>query len=162
MSVSIAPAVGADEISAVRQLFLDYQRALGISLCFQGFERELAQLPGDYGAPGGGLWLALMDGEPVGCVGLRAAGAGRGEMKRLYVQPGLRGQGIGQRLVDTVLAAATAAGYTHLCLDTLPSMYEAQRMYRRLGFQECAPAGGPALPGTVFMERALTVASGVL
>jgi ribosomal protein S18 acetylase RimI-like enzyme len=162
MSVSIAPAVGADELSAVRQLFLDYQRALGISLCFQGFERELAQLPGDYSAPGGGLWLALIDGNPVGCVALRAAGERRGEMKRLYVQPGLRGQGIGQRLVDTVLAAATAAGYTHLCLDTLPSMSEAQRMYRRLGFQECAPAGGPALPGTVFMERALTVTSGVL
>jgi putative acetyltransferase len=162
MSVSIVPAVGADEIAVVRLLFLDYQRALGISLCFQGFDRELAHLPGDYSAPGGGLWLALMDGEPVGCVALRAAGERRGEMKRLYVQPDARGHGIGQRLVDTVLAAATAAGYTHLCLDTLPSMHEAQRMYRRLGFQECAPAGAPALPGTVFMERALTVASGVL
>jgi ribosomal protein S18 acetylase RimI-like enzyme len=162
MAIAIVPASGADEISVVRQLFLEYQQDLGISLCFQGFDRELATLPGDYGAPGGGLWLALIDGKPVGCVGLRPAGDGRGEMKRLYVQPDARGQSIGQRLVDTVLAAATAAGYTHLCLDTLPSMQDAQRMYRRLGFQECAPAGGLALPGTVFMERALTAASGVL
>lgn len=161
MSVSIVPASGADEISVVRQLFREYQQALGISLCFQGFDQELAGLPGDYAPPRGGLWLARVNGAAVGCVALRPAGDGRGEMKRLYVQPQIRGQGVGQQLLDAVLTAAAAAGYTRICLDTLPAMHEAQRMYRRLGFLECAPYGGHALPGTVFMERALTRDAGV-
>jgi len=155
MSVSIVPASGADELSVVRQLFLEYQQALGVSLCFQGFDQELAGLPGGYAPPQGGLWLARVNGAAVGCVALRPAGDGRGELKRLYVQPQMRGQGIGQQLLDAVLAAATAAGYTRLCLDTLPAMLEAQRMYRRLGFVECDPFGDHPLPGTVFMERAL-------
>lgn len=156
MSVSIVPATGADEIRVVRELFREYQQSLGISLCFQGFEQELAALPGDYAPPTGGLWLALWDGDVIGCVGLRPCGDGRGEMKRLYVRPHGRGRGVGQRLVDTVLAAAADAGYATVCLDTLPSMHEAQRMYRRMGFVDCAPYGGHALSGTVFMERSLT------
>jgi len=160
MSVSIVPASGAEEIRVVRQLFLEYQQSLGISLCFQGFEQELAALPGDYATPTGGLWLALLDGDDVGCVGLRPCGDGRGEMKRLYVKPHGRGRGVGQRLVDTVLEAAAGAGYETLCLDTLPSMHAAQRMYRRMGFVDCAPYGGHALSGTVFMERTLTRTNG--
>jgi len=160
MSVSIVPASGADEISVVRQLFLEYQQSLGISLCFQRFDEELAGLPGDYASLLGGLWLARVSGDAVGSVALRPAGHGRGEMKRLYVQPRMRGQGIGRRLVDAVLTAATGAGYTSLCLDTLPTMHEAQRMYRRLGFRECAPSDGHALPGTVFMDLALNRDSG--
>ena len=155
MTVTIVPASGADEMDVVRRLFREYQQALGISLCFQGFDHELASLPGDYAPPAGGLWLALIDARPVGCVGLRPLGDGRSEMKRLYVQPSMRGHGMGRRLVETVLAAAAASGSTHLCLDTLPSMHEAQHMYRGMGFVECVPYGGHALPGTVFMERAL-------
>ena len=155
MTVTIVRASGADEMDVVRQLFREYQQALGISLCFQGFDLELAALPGDYAPPSGGLWLAKADGQAVGCVGLRPAGDGRGEMKRLYVQPSMRGRGLGRRLVETVLVSAAAAGFTHICLDTLPSMHEAQHMYLGMGFVECVPYGGHALPGTVFMERAL-------
>lgn len=156
MSVEVVEARDGAAVEACRALFREYERALGVSLCFQGFERELAELPGRYAPPEGRLFLALSgDGTPLGCAALRPAGEGRGEMKRLYVREAARGTGLGRRLARAVVEAAREAGYRELCLDTLPSMQAAQALYAALGFRDTAPYGGEALPGTRFMALSL-------
>jgi|SRR5688572_3312163 len=147
----IRPAAPAD-IAACRELFLEYQGAIGVSLCFQDFERELAQLPGDYAPPRGGLWLAEARGELAGCVAFRALPANDAEMKRLYVRPAFRGLGLGRRFVDVVIAAGRAAGYEALKLDTLPSMAEAQRLYEAMGFVETSRYNDNPIGGTRFLS----------
>jgi len=128
-SVIIAPAVTADEIAAVRQLFEEYAAGLEVDLCFQNFSAELAALPGSYAPPHGRLLLARVDGAPAGCVALRPQCAHAGEMKRLYVRPDHQGIGLGRRLAERVLGEARAIGYTSLLLDTLPSMGTAIALY---------------------------------
>jgi GNAT superfamily N-acetyltransferase len=148
-------AARAHEIAACRELFREYERGLGVSLCFQGFERELAALPGDYVAPRGGLWLAHEGGAIGGCVALRPIDRDAGEMKRLYVRPAYRGHGIGLALARQVIAAARDAGYRTLKLDTLPSMREAQRMYASLGFVDTAPYNDNPVEGVRFLALSL-------
>lgn len=152
----VAEARDGAAVDACRELFGEFERELGVSLCFQGFERELAQLPGAYAPPGGRLFLATdEDGRPAGCAALRAAGGARGEMKRLYVREAARGTGLGRALALRVIEAARALGYRELCLDTLPSMERAQALYLALGFRDTAAYGGAALPGTRYMALAL-------
>jgi len=143
----IAQAETAQEIAAARELFEEYQRWTGVDLCFQGFAAELAALPGDYAPPRGRLLLARRDGEVAGCVALRDAGGGSGEMKRLYVRPQFQGAGLGRRLVEELLAAARAIGYRRLLLDTLPMMATAQALYERLGFRDIPPFRANPVPG---------------
>jgi len=114
-------------MAACRELFLEYQQSLGISLCFQGFDAEVAGLPGDYAIPRGGLWLATVDGALAGCVALRALGDDAAEMKRLYVRPAFRSRRLGLALAEHVIAAARERRYRTLKLDTLPSMARAQQ-----------------------------------
>jgi ribosomal protein S18 acetylase RimI-like enzyme len=128
-----------DDIPAVRALFEEYAAEIGIDLCFQGFAEELANLPGKYAPPGGGLWLAVVDGETAGCVALRPLEAGACEIKRLYVRPAFRGRGIARLLATDALAAATAARYRRARLDTLSSMTGAIALYQSLGFVEIEP-----------------------
>ncbi len=134
--LGIEPAAGPEDMVVLRALFLEYQGWLGVDLCFQGFEEELATLPGNYAPPAGGVWLAHVDGALAGCVGLRPHGGGACEMKRLWVRPGFRGLGLGRRLAETGIAAARRAGYRTLCLDTLGFMDEARALYQTLGFHE--------------------------
>jgi GNAT superfamily N-acetyltransferase len=153
---TIAPAVGAQDVEAVRELFLEYADALGVDLCFQGFDRELEELPGSYAPPAGMLLLARApDGEPVGCVGLHALAGDTCEMKRLYVRPFHRGEGLGRELAERVIEAARSRGYRALCLDTLPSMVEAAPLYASLGFREIAPYYENPVPGARFLELEL-------
>ncbi|MET0553209.1 MAG: GNAT family N-acetyltransferase [Vicinamibacteria bacterium] len=126
----------ADDLAELRRLFREYADGLGVDLGFQGFEEELASLPGDYVRPGGTLVLARVDGAPAGCVAAHPWSGTTGEMKRLFVREAFRGTGCGEALVRHVLEWARAAGYRSLVLDTLPSMQAAQRMYERLGFRE--------------------------
>src|SRR5688572_10486850 len=95
----------------IRRLFLEYANAIEVDLCFQGFEHELAELPGRYAAPEGHLLLALDERTPAGCVGLRKIADGDCEMKPLFVRPAFRGKGLGRRLARNVIAAASAMGY---------------------------------------------------
>ena len=141
------------EITQVRELFLEYEKALGIRLCFQGFDKELAGLPGQYAPPSGRLLLGVYAGALAGCVALHALDAEIGEMKRLYLRPAFRGKGLGQAMVDAVVAEARAIGYGRLRLDTIePLMKNAVSMYRRMGFREIAPYCANPCEGALYME----------
>lgn len=156
-SFQIVPAGSAADLDAVKRLFTAYASALGIDLSYQGFEAELAGLPGKYAAPTGALLIAwAVDGEPLGCVALRPiAPDGRCEMKRLYVSPRARGLGLGKSLVDAIVAEATRIGYREMRLDTMPTMGEAIALYRKAGFLPIAAYYETPVAGTIFMGRAL-------
>ena len=154
--MQIIEATALPDIERARSLFREYETSLGVDLCFQGFEQELAGLPGAYARPSGRLLLAVDDGRPAGCIALRPLGADGCEMKRLYVRPEFRGRRVGRLLAERLLAEARAIGYARLRLDTLPSMKEAIPLYRSLGFAEIAPYYANPVPGALFMELALT------
>jgi len=139
------------EVAACRELFTEYQRALGVSLCFQGFDAELAGLPGDYAPPRGRLVLAHVGGKPAGCAALRPLFHRDAEMKRLYVRPAHRAAGLGRLLALHIIGEARALGYETLKLDTLPQMTAAQRMYEKLGFRDTAPYNDNPVNGVRFM-----------
>jgi GNAT superfamily N-acetyltransferase len=149
------PARLPDEIRTVRALLREYEMELGVDLCFQGFDQELADLPGDYAGPRGALLLAEVDGAVAGCVALRAIDAATCEMKRLYARPAFRGRGVGRALVAAIMAEARRIGYVRMRLDTLPMMTEAQALYERLGFVDIPPYRENPVPGTRYLELAL-------
>ncbi|HKB26659.1 MAG TPA: GNAT family N-acetyltransferase [Methylomirabilota bacterium] len=153
--MEIIQAASAGDIERVKELFREYEKSLDVDLCFQGFEQELAGLPGAYTPPRGRLLLAIDGGRPAGCVALRPLGPDACEMKRLYLRPELRGRRVGRLLADRVIAEARAIGYARMRLDTLPAMTEAIAMYRALGFAEIAPYYANPVPGALFMELAL-------
>lgn len=161
-------AGNARDIELARALFIEYAGWLKVDLCFQGFDRELATLPGDYAPPSGRLLLAGAPGEAFGCIALRplvAGGScddakttaviGTGEVKRLYVQPGIRGGGWGRKLAEALIAEARAIGYRELKLDTFDWMTDARRLYSELGFRACAPYYDNPMPGVVYMSLKL-------
>jgi putative acetyltransferase len=152
---SIEEAREPAAVDACRELFVEYQRGLGVSLCFQGFDAELANLPGDYAAPRGILLLARHGAVPAACVALRPLFHRDAEMKRLYVRPAHRGSGIGRFLAERIIAEARARGYESLKLDTLPSMHAAQGLYAKLGFRDTAPYNDNPVTGVRFLALAL-------
>jgi len=149
----IGPVTSAADLAAVADLMRAYAGWIGIDLGFQGFEAELASLPGKYAPPTGALLLARSaDGRAVGCVALRAlAEAGCCEMKRLYILPEGRGHGLGRRLAEAIIDEARRLGYREMRLDTLPSMQGALAIYRGLGFVEAAPYYQTPIAETVFL-----------
>ena len=152
----IIDADSPEYVEVVRALFLEYAESLGFSLCFQGFDQELAQLPGKYSRPQGRLLLARADGEHAGCVGVQPASADLCEMKRLYVKPAFRGRGIGRALAEAAIREAGAANYEAMRLDTVePLMSAAVAMYRTLGFDEIQPYRPNPIAGALYMELRL-------
>jgi putative acetyltransferase len=150
--VRIENAETLELIRAARELFVEYAESLGVDLCFQGFSKELATLPGDYARPAGRLLLALDEEQAVGCGALRPFSDRVCEMKRLYVRPAFRGRGVGGELVGILIASACEIGYERMRLDTLPSMTKAIAIYRALGFQEITPYRINPVPGALFLE----------
>jgi epoxyqueuosine reductase len=148
----IAPATEKD-LDTVRRLLREYEADLAHDLSFQNFEQELADLPGRYAPPSGRMLLAKADGAYVGCVALRQIGEGTCEMKRLFVQPGWRGKGIGRALARAVLEEARHIGYKRIRLDTV--LEPAKNLYRSLGFREIPPYQHVPIAGVVFMELEL-------
>lgn len=146
-----------EDVECARELFKEYSAWLGLNLCFQNFEKELAELPGDYVPPAGRLFLALEGNQVAGCVALRRLGnEGVCEMKRLYVRPEFRGRGLGRELTGAVIKAARDVGYDRMRLDTLPGkMDRAIAMYRSLGFQEIDAYYDNPVAGATFMELSL-------
>ncbi len=160
MTIRLALADTPARTEAARALFVEYANTLGFKLCFQGFDQELAGLPGAYAPPHGTLLLALdAQDHAVGCVGVRPLAADDGrrlaELKRLYVQPDRRGSGLGARLTAAALAFARADGYAAIRLDTLPSMRAAIAMYEALGFRDIAPYYDNPIAGARYLELAL-------
>ena len=146
----------AEDLAATADLFRAYAASLDIDLCFQNFAAELEGLPGKYAPPGGELFLARdAAGLPVGCAAFRPLDAGIAEMKRLYVTPEGRRQGVGRLLVELVLEDAARAGYREIRLDTLPSMQAALALYRSCGFQGIDAYYDTPVGGTVFLRRSL-------
>lgn len=143
-------------MAEVRALFREYADGLGVDLCFQNFEAELAQLPGPYAEPGGALLLALVDGQPAGCGALRplpdADYPNACEMKRLFVRRAFRRFGLGRLLAQQLLDLATRAGYSTLLLDTLDDMEAARGLYASLGFEEIPPYYYNPLPGAHYLK----------
>ena len=144
-------------LEEARSLFVAYAESLGIDLGFQGFSKELAQLPGDYSPPTGCLLVAQWETEPAGCVALRRFEGETCEMKRLYIRPRFRGRGLGKVLARKVIERAREAGYRRMRLDTLPGMKAARDLYVSLGFREIAPYRYNPVEGAVFLELALAV-----
>jgi putative acetyltransferase len=142
-----------DDIRNARMLFEEYAAGLGISLCFQNFDRELANLPGDYAPPNGRLLLAVADDQLAGCVALRKLEPNVCEMKRLFLRPSHRGRGLGRVLVEAIIDEARKLGYTLMRLDTLPGrMDQAIALYRLIGFVEIAPYYENPVEVAKFME----------
>jgi putative acetyltransferase len=144
------------QVNEARKLFIEYSEWLGLDLCFQNFERELAELPGAYAPPRGRLLLALHENEIAGCVALRPLGDDTCEMKRLYVRPNFRGLGLGRALALHLIEEARALDYARMYLDTLSAqMGEAIKLYRSLGFREIEPYYNNPVEGALFMELTL-------
>ena len=153
--IHLVPAHTAVQLRDTRALFLEYASSLGFDLRFQGFDREVAALPGEYAPPGGTLLLAMADERAVGCVALRALDDQTCELKRLYVRQEARGRGIGRVLCEALIAEAQSLGYARMKLDTVPQMVEAIALYRALGFVPAEPYRYNPLPGAMFMELVL-------
>ena len=144
-----------EDIPAVRALFEEYWQSFGFTPCFQGFDREVANLPGDYAPPGGRLALARVDGEPAGCAALRRFDELRCEAKRLYVRPAFRGTGLGRELLRWITQEAREAGYREIVGDTMPVMMQALAMYDRAGFERTGPYSEKATPGAIYLRLRL-------
>jgi len=175
--VVIVTATEPHEMEACRAIFREYADSLGIDLCFQNFNEELATLPGDYAEPRGTLLLALVDASPerqvaggsscvkradgrmadvAACCALRPLDAAdypnAAEMKRLYVRPAFRGIGLGRQLTEAILDAARSAGYASVLLDTLDDMEAARALYEDLGFEEVPPYYHNPIAGSHYLK----------
>lgn len=144
---------GKNSVHEARELFREYAKDIGVDLCFQGFERELADLPGCYAAPAGTILLGVIDHAPVGCVALRPIEKGIGEIKRLYVKPQYRGRGLARELAEEAMRHAFQIGYRKVRLDTLATMKAARALYESLGFKEIPAYYDNPLPDVVYFER---------
>ena len=154
--LTIAHAETATQIADGRALFREYEARLDLDLCFQGFEDELADLPGKYAKPDGRLFLAYSDEKLAGCIALRKLEPGVCEMKRLFVRNEFRGHKIGVQLIERLIADAREIGYEKMRLDTYPpKMAKAVSLYESHGFRPIAPYYENPYDGVLFMERVL-------
>ena len=149
----------ASDLDATRDLFREYAGDLGVDLCFQAFDAELASLPGEYREPRGALLLALVGGELAGCCALRPLDTvdypNASEMKRLYVRRAFRGFGLGRQLAEAILDAARQRGYASVLLDTPDDMEAARALYDGLGFEDIPPYYHNPIAGAHYLKADL-------
>ena len=154
--ITLTHPTSPEDLALVREIFQEYAASLDIDLDFQGFEDELADLPGDYAEPRGHLVLAMVEGAVAGCCALRPIDdvdyANACEMKRLFVRKAFRGFGLGRLLVDHTLATAAQLGYDCVLLDTLDSMESARALYGDFGFEEIPPYYHNPIAGTHYLK----------
>ncbi len=149
----IRQANDIEDFATAHELFREYESWLGMDLCFQGFEDELASLPGKYAPPSGRLLLAFIGDEPAGCIAMRGLNADICEMKRLYLRENARGHGLGNQLIETLISEAKAAGYTAMRLDTFPpKMGKAVGLYESHGFYPVEKYYDNPHEGVLFMQ----------
>ena len=152
----ITQAITEQQVADARALFREYEAWLGMSLCFQNFEEEVASLPGKYAPPSGRLYVAYDAREPIGCIALRGIEPGICEMKRLYLRDAARGKGVGVRLIERVIEDARGIGYEKMRLDTFPpKMGKAVSLYEAHGFYEIPAYYDNPHDGVLYMEKAL-------
>ena len=148
-----------EDWNETRRVLREYAESLGIDLSFQGFEEELAGLPGAYESPGGLMLLALVDGAVAGSGAFRplldADYPNACEMKRLFVRPAFRRFGLGRILAQALMDRATEAGYSSMLLDTLDDMEAARGLYESLGFAEVPPFYFNPVPGAHYLKAEL-------
>lgn len=154
-TLTIRPARTEGDLEDVRALFREYAASLDFDLCFQDFDAELEALPGAYAPPDGTLLLAEVGPHVAGTVAVRKLADNVSEMKRLYVRPAFRREGVGRALAEAIIDETRALGYEHMRLDTVASMHAARALYTSLGFSETEPYYANPLPDVVYMERAL-------
>jgi len=155
---TIIDAIANGRLEEVQKLIVEYQAYLGVDLCFQNFDREINDLSSFYASPGR-LFLGLSDNdEAVGCIGFHPLAGTKedvAELKRLYVKPGNRSTGLGLQLVNAAMDAAREEGFASICLDTLPTLKTAVRMYRRLGFEDIEPYYDNPIAGILWLSKNL-------
>jgi len=154
-SVQIVPVESAEALASVRTLLQEYWNSFGFTPCFQNFSDEIAGLPGAYAPPGGRLALAIVEGQPAGCIALRRLDERHAEVKRLYARPAFRGFGLGRALLEWVMAEARAAGYSKMVGDTMPVMGDALALYDRMGFERCEPYSPKPTEGAIYIRKTL-------
>ena len=157
--VRLVHATTPDQLAQVAALFREYQQAIGVDLCFQGFERELQTLPGAYAPPAGRLLLAYQGEALAGCGAVRPLEEGVAELKRMWTRPAFRGHGVARAVATALLEVARQGGRPTVRLDTLESMTAARALYASLGFAPRGPYYANPLPGVVFMEASLAPAA---
>jgi ribosomal protein S18 acetylase RimI-like enzyme len=153
--IDIVKANTDERIAQAKALFQEYAESLGFDLCFQNFDVEMDRFPDQYSPPRGGLFLALSQNRPIGCVGVRYFDEGICEMKRLYVRPAFRGKHAGRNLAVAAIEAGKTLGYKQMRLDTLRSMERANQLYKTLGFVEIEPYRKNPLDGAIYFELRL-------
>ena len=157
--IQLVVASNAELLEQTRAIFRDYAASLNVDLCFQNFEVELRDLPGDYAAPHGHLLLAYVNQELAGCGAFRCIGdvdyANACEMKRLYVRPAFRSLGLGRLLAQALFDEAQRAGYSVMLLDTLDDMEAARGLYASLGFTEIPPYYFNPISGAHYLKAEL-------
>ncbi len=157
--IDLVYPASAELLEECGAIFREYADSLGVDLCFQEFESELAGLPGDYAPPRGQLLLAVVEGVVAGCGALRPNSEcdypNACEMKRLYVRPAFRSFGIGRLLVQSLIDAATRAGYSSVLLDTLDEMEAARGLYASFGFEEIPPYYFNPIAGAHYLKADL-------
>ena len=139
MNITIQKIASAEDLEEVKALFREYEKFLGVSLCFQNFEEELAKLPAKYAEPEGAIFLAKVNGVSAGCAALWKLDEGVCEMKRLYVKPDFQGLGLGKKLTQIIIDEAKGKGYKKMKLDTLRRLESANHLYKSLQFIETTP-----------------------
>ena len=160
MNFALKPAYEYKE--EVKELFGEYMDMLiagepGVVeyLGIQNYEDELKHLEKKYGKPSGRLYLLYVNDELAGCVGLRKLDKQKCELKRLYVKPRFRGEGLGELLLERIMGDARRIGYKYMYLDTLPFLKTALKMYKRFGFEEIERYNDSPIDDTIFMRIAL-------